>query len=58
MAKKKAQDGDGRQWKVLSAHVTSLQSLLEEQSANGWTVFAILGDLGNLAVVVTRMITL
>lgn len=47
------------QWKTLrGVHIEGLAKNCEEWTAKGWTVFTILGPLGNLSIVLSRMITL
>lgn len=47
------------QWKTLRGiHVKGLAKTCEEWSGKGWTVFTILGPLGNLTVVINRKLVL
>jgi hypothetical protein len=45
----------GMQWKVVHVHIDDLERTCEEWTERGWNVHSILGQLGNLAVVLNRM---
>lgn len=57
MAKKKTKSA--KQWKVLTGlHIDDVEQTCEEWTGRGWTVFAILGPFGSMAIVLTRPLVL
>jgi hypothetical protein len=56
---KKIPARSGLQWKVIQGlHINHVEHACEEWTGKGWTVFAILGPFGNVAIVLNRMVTL
>lgn len=48
-----------KQWKVIrGVHIDALERTLELWTGRGWTVFAINGPHGSIAVVLHRMLVL
>lgn len=59
MARLRKNKDRGLQWKVLhGVHARAVERTCEEWTGKGWNVFAILGPLGNLAIVLNRLLTL
>lgn len=56
---KRAKDPIYMQWKVLQGlHIDEVERTCEEWTSRGWTVFSILGPLGNVTIILNRLMTL